>query len=122
MPVFAVVLAAVPIALLAVLVVRSHPLASTAWLCGGVAAVLAMTVFALSAGEVGVAALRGLWTGAWILMIVLPALLLYEVLDGAGALDRLADELVAAIAEQPFCLGVDQEDPPPLIHHHDRVR
>jgi lactate permease len=31
-----------------------------------------------------------LWTGGWILLIVLPALLLFEVLDRSGALDHLA--------------------------------
>jgi lactate permease len=90
-PVYAVALSVLPILLLAVLVLRSQPLTQTAWLCAGIAALLGVTVFRLDPVAVGLATLRGLWTGAWILLIVLPALLLFEVLDRSGALDHMAD-------------------------------
>ena len=88
-PLWAVGLAALPIVLLAVLVLRSHPVTRTAWLAAAAAAALALGVFDLDLGELGVAGLRGVWTGTWILLIVLPALLLFEVLDRSGALDHL---------------------------------
>ena len=90
-PVWAVLLATVPIVLLATLVLRSRPLTATAWVSAAVALGLGITVFGLPLSGAGVAALRGLWTGGWILLIVLPALLLYEVLDRSGALNHLAD-------------------------------
>jgi lactate permease len=90
-PIWAVALAAVPIVLLAVLVLRSQPVTRTAWLAAGVAGGLALLAFGLDLAEVGVAGVRGLWTGSWILLIVLPALLLFEVLDRSGALGHLAD-------------------------------
>jgi lactate permease len=90
-PIWAVALAAVPIALLATLVLRSRPVTQAAWTAAAVAALLAATAFALPLAGLGVAALRGLWTGSWILLIVLPALLLFEVLDRSGALGHLAD-------------------------------
>jgi lactate permease len=90
-PLWAVVLAAFPVALLAVLVLRDQPVTRTAWLAAGVAAVIAMAAFGLDLVEVLVSLLRGLWTGSWILLIVLPALLLYEILDRSGALDHLAE-------------------------------
>ncbi len=89
-PVWAVVLAAAPVALLAALVLRSTPLTRAAWLAAGVGGVLGLTVYGLHLGELGVAALRGVWTGTWILLIVLPALLLFEVIDRSGALEHLA--------------------------------
>ncbi len=90
-PIWAALLAVLPIALLGALVLRSQPLTRTAWTCAGAAAVLAVTVFGLSLTELGVALARGAWTGIWILLIVLPALLLYQVLDRSGALEQLAD-------------------------------
>lgn len=87
---WAVALAAVPIVLLAGLVLRSHPVTRTAWLAAGVAAALGLLAFGLDLSELGVAGLRGLWTGSWILLIVLPALLLFEVLDRSDALGHLA--------------------------------
>jgi L-lactate permease len=74
-----------------VLVLRRRPLTSSAWLAAGVASALGLTVFGLGAGELGVAVLRGVWTGTWILLIVVPALLLFEVLDRSGALGQLSD-------------------------------
>jgi len=89
-PVWAVALAAAPVVVLAVLVLRSTPLTRAAWLAAGIGGVLGLTVFGLHLGEVGVAALRGAWTGTWILLIVLPALLLFELIDRSGALEHLA--------------------------------
>jgi lactate permease len=90
-PWYAVVLAALPIVVLAALVLRRQPLTRSSWIGAAVAAALALVVFGLDVGEVVVATVRGTWTGAWILLIVLPALLLFEVLDRSGALDHLAD-------------------------------
>lgn len=90
-PGWAVAVAALPIVLLGVLVLRARPVTSTAWLSAAFAALLGATVFDLDLGEVAVAVARGAWTGGWILLIVLPALLLFEVLDRSGALDHLAD-------------------------------
>jgi lactate permease len=90
-PLWAVLVAASPIVLLAVLVLRDQPVTRTAWLAAGVAGVAAVLVFGLDLGEVALGVVRGLWTGSWILLIVLPALLLYEILDRSGALDRLSE-------------------------------
>lgn len=90
-PWWAVLVAATPIALLTVLVLRSRPLTASAWWSAAVALVLGGTVFGLAPGALGVAVVRGVWTGVWILLIVLPALLLFEILDRSGALDRVAD-------------------------------
>ena len=66
-------------------------------------ALLAVTVFGLDLAEVGVAVVRGTWTGTWILLIVVPALLLFEVLDRSGALAQLSstvDELAPTEGRQ----------------------
>lgn len=99
-PWWALVTAVVPVVLLAVLVLRSQPLVRSAWLAAATTAVLAATVFGLDVAAVAVAAVRGAWTGAWILAIVLPALLLFEVLDRSGALGHLA-EAGRALAPTP---------------------
>lgn len=93
-PLWVVAVSALPIVVLAVLVLRSWPVPRAAWVSAALAGVLGIAVFALDAAAVGIAVLRGTWTGAWILLIVLPALLLFEVLDRSGALDRLADASV----------------------------
>lgn len=90
-PWWAVGLALAPVGLLAVLVLRRMPVTRAAWLAASLAAVLSLGVFGLNAAELGVSVARGLWTGTWILLIVLPALLVFEILDRSGALDRLAD-------------------------------
>jgi lactate permease len=87
----AMLVATLPIVLLAVLVLGRQALTRSAWIAAAAAGVLALVVFGLSPTEVGVAVVRGTWTAAWILLIVLPALLLFEVLDRSGALDHLAD-------------------------------
>jgi lactate permease len=89
-PLWAAVVAAVPILALGTLVLRSQPVTRSAWIAAGVAAVLAATLYGLDASELVVAVARGTWTGGWILLIVLPALLLFEVLDRSGALGHLA--------------------------------
>lgn len=99
-PWWALVTAVAPVAVLAVLVLRSQPLVRSAWIAAGTTAVLAATVFDLDPGAVAVGTVRGVWTGAWILAIVLPALLLFEVLDRSGALGHLA-EAGRAIAPTP---------------------
>lgn len=90
-PWWAVLVAATPIALLTVLVLRSRPLTASAWWSAAVALVLGGTVFGLAPGALAVTVVRGIWTGVWILLIVLPALLLFEILDRSGALDQVAD-------------------------------
>lgn len=99
-PWWGVVAAVAPVALLAVLVLRSQPLTRSAWISVAVTAGLGLTVFSLPVRAVASGAVRGVWTGAWILAIVLPALLLFEVLDRSGALGHLA-EAGRAIAPTP---------------------
>ncbi len=89
-PVWAVLLGTAPVVLLATLVLRDRPLLASARTAVGVAAVLALLAYGLDATALGVAVLRGTWTGVWILAIVLPALLLFEVLDRSGALQHLS--------------------------------
>jgi lactate permease len=86
----ALLAATLPVLLLTVLVLRRQAVTRSAWISAAAAGALALTVFGLSPAELGVATLRGTWTAAWILLIVLPALLLFEVLDRSGALDHLA--------------------------------
>lgn len=99
-PWWALVAAVLPVAVLAVLVLRARPLVRSAWVAAGTTAVLAATVFDLELPAVAVGTVRGVWTGAWILAIVLPALLLFEVLERSGALGHLA-EAGRAIAPTP---------------------
>lgn len=90
-PLLALAAAISPIVLIATLVLRGRRLTPSAWATAAFAAVLAITTFELDAAEVARAAFRGGWTGAWILAIVLPALLLYEVLERSGSIAGLAD-------------------------------
>lgn len=90
-PLWAVLTATAPVVLLAVLVVRSRPLTQSAWIAAGLAAVLGLGVFGLDLTSVAIGILRGLWTGGWILAIVVPALLLFEIMDRSGALTSLSD-------------------------------
>lgn len=96
----AVLLAVAPIALLATLVLRRTPLTASAWLAALLAGGLALGAYGLDVAETGVALVRGVWTGAWILLIVLPALLLFEVLDRSGALAQLSTT-VSELAPTP---------------------
>ncbi|MGH7645094.1 MAG: L-lactate permease, partial [Gemmatimonadales bacterium] len=68
-------------------------LGSAAWLTTGLAAALAGTVFGLDAVGLTLAVGKGAWTGAWILMIVVPALLLFQIAESSGALAVLGDAL-----------------------------
>lgn len=81
----------VPLLLLVGLVLRSRPLTPSAWTSVAVGGLLGIVLLGLSPQELLVGVLRGVWTGGWILAIVLPALLLFGVLDTSGALDHLAD-------------------------------
>lgn len=107
-PWWAVLLAVAPVALLAALVLRRQPLARSAWIAVAAAVGLAVSVFGLPVGGVVVAVARGTWTGAWILAIVLPALLLFEVLERSGALAHLAEaarELAPTPGRQRLLVG-----------------
>jgi lactate permease len=99
-PLWAVLVAGSPLVVLSALVLRRQPLTRAAWLCSLLAGLLGLGFFDLDLGEAATAVARGLWTGTWILLIVLPALLLYEVLDRSGALDRLSDG-AAVLAPTP---------------------
>lgn len=99
-PGWAVAVATLPVLLLAVLVLRAQPLARSAAVATLVAAALSVTIFRLDLGGLAVGALRGAWTGAWILAIVLPALLLFGVLERSGMLEGLAD-VATRIAPTP---------------------
>jgi lactate permease len=99
-PGWAVVVAAAPVAVLAVLVLRQQPLTRSAATATAVAGLLAVGVFGLGGLELWIGVLRGAWTGAWILGIVLPALLLFELLERSGALEQLAD-VATRIAPTP---------------------
>lgn len=90
-PAWAAVAAIAPVVLLTALVLRSTPVTRSAWIAAGFASLLSLSVFGLDLLELTVTALRGVWTGVWILLIVLPALLLYELLDRSGSLESLAD-------------------------------
>jgi lactate permease len=107
-PVGAILLAGAPIALLVGLVLTRRGLTPSAWIAAAFAALAAAVVFGLDAAELGVAAVRGVWTGVWILLIVLPALLLFEVLDRSGALAQLggvADQLAPTPGRQTLLLA-----------------
>lgn len=90
-PWWAALSAAVPLIVLAALVLRGVAVTRAAWIAAAVTGLMASTMFGLGLGGVAIAVLRGMWTGVWILLVVLPALLLYEILDRSGALDQLAD-------------------------------
>lgn len=95
-PLLAVAAALVPLALLAVLVLRVRaPVGVSAWSTAACAAVVALWPFRLDGAELAAGAFKGLWTGAWIVLVVVPALLLYDVAEQSGALDRLSSELDA---------------------------
>lgn len=107
-PLWATAVGVLPIALLGVLVLRSRPLTVSAMGAAALATVLAGTVFGLSPAGLGWATVRGVWTGGWILLIVLPALLLFEVLDRSGALEQLSlavDQLAPTQGRQRVLLA-----------------
>ncbi len=89
-PWWATLLAATPLAVLTALVLRGWRLTRSAWLTVALSGALAVGTFGLDLVEVAWSAVRGAWTGVWILLIVLPALMLYEVLNRSGALEHLA--------------------------------
>ncbi len=78
-----------PVAVLFALVTSGRVSARSASLgVGALALVLAATVFGAGAEVLGVALAKGLWLGFWILAIVWPAMLLYQLASRSG-LDRL---------------------------------
>ncbi|MDX1658664.1 MAG: L-lactate permease [Nitriliruptorales bacterium] len=90
-PWWGLLVAVTPVVLLGTLVLRGRPLTPSAWISAAATALLAGTVFSLAPTGLLAGTARGVWTGVWILLIVLPALLLFEVLDRSGALDHLSD-------------------------------
>lgn len=93
-PLYAAVLAAAPIVVLAVAVLASRvTLGVAAWGLAAGTAALAVTVFGMTPVGLAGGAAKGFWTGLWILAIVVPALLLFQVSESSGAFDRLSEEL-----------------------------
>lgn len=94
LPTYAALLAAAPIVLLAAVVLTSRlSLGVASWLLAAGTAVLALTVFGLAPAALAAGAAKGFWTGLWILALVVPALLLYQVTDSSGAFDHLSEGL-----------------------------
>jgi len=86
--------AAVPLVLLAGLVLSMRvELGVSAWAAAMVTAALAGTLFGLRAAPLLYAAGKGAWTGVWILLIAVPALLLFQVAESSGALGMLSGAL-----------------------------
>ncbi|MTV24674.1 L-lactate permease [Nitriliruptoraceae bacterium ZYF776] len=97
-PVVALV-ALAPIVALVGLVVRGRWTTLTnALLAVAAATVLAGTVFGAGPAVVGVAVAKGLWSGLWIVYVVVPALVLYRVAQ-LGGLERIGDRLSVAVRE-----------------------
>jgi lactate permease len=93
--------AVLPLVVLGVLVLGTKTrLGRASWLTAAVAIALALGPFGLPLSGLIMAAGKGLWTGVTILLIVVPALLMYEVADRSGALSRLSDSL-ATLAPTP---------------------
>lgn len=99
--------AALPIALLLVLMVAANcPAAKAAPIALAVAAVVALTVYRTDVMTVGLEALKGLWSAFVILLIVWPAIIIYEITNEAKAFDALkagikkmsANELIQMMA------------------------
>lgn len=81
-------LAALPIALLIVLVARGRTQTTVvALLAVGAALVVGLTSFQAGPRVLAVAVGKGLWTGLWILWVIWPALLLFHVVRRAGLMD-----------------------------------
>lgn len=83
-------LALVPIALLLVLLTRYRWKAAQAGpVALAVAAIVAVTAYRSPFDVLAVASGKGVWDAVFILYVVWPALLLYRVIDGAGAFEAL---------------------------------
>lgn len=83
-------LALVPIALLLFLLIARRWKAPQAGpVALGVAVVVALVAFRTPLDNVAVAAGKGVWDGVFILSVIWPALLLYRVIDNAGAFEAL---------------------------------
>ena len=87
-------LAPAPMLLLAVLVLSDRvKLTHAAWGSAVIAGVLAVTAFELPVAGLASGAGKGAWTGLWILGVVVPGLLLFQVAETSGALERLSEQL-----------------------------
>lgn len=88
--------AVAPVVALFALVVSGRVAARTAaWLVAALAAVLGAAVFGAGPKMLAVAAGKGLWLGFWILAVIWPAMLLYQLADraGLGRIGRIAQDL-----------------------------
>lgn len=93
-PAYAALVAAAPIVVLAVVVLATRiGLGVASWALTAGTALLALTVFGMTPAGLAGGAAKGLWTGLWILALVAPALLLYQVTESSGAFDHLSDAL-----------------------------
>ncbi|MGH8902589.1 MAG: L-lactate permease [Egibacteraceae bacterium] len=93
-PAWVSLVAAAPLAALAVLVLSMRVgLGVSAWAVVAGTATLAGTLFGLRPGPLLYAAAKGAWTGVWILLIAVPALLLFQVAESSGALDAMSGAL-----------------------------
>lgn len=93
-PAWVGLVAAAPLALLAALVLATRAgLGVSAWTVAATTAALAGTTFGLRPGPLAYAAAKGAWTGVWILLIVVPALLLFQVAESSGAFEVLSGAL-----------------------------
>ncbi|MGH3443499.1 MAG: L-lactate permease [Nitriliruptorales bacterium] len=97
---FAVAASLLPLAVLGYLVLGTRVrLPAAAPLSTVVALLLAAWPLGLERAGFPSALGKGVWTGLWILLIVVPALALYEVLERSGALARLSDGLTRLAPE-----------------------
>ena len=88
--VYSVAAAVLPIlVLLALLVGRGWSTSSAAPVALAVAVVIATTLFETPLRTIAVAAGKGIWDAIFILYVVWPALILYQVANGAGAFDAI---------------------------------
>lgn len=88
--VYSVAAAVLPILVLLVLLVgRGWSTSSAAPVALAVAVVVAMALFQTPLRTIAVAAGKGIWDAIFILYVVWPALILYQVANGAGAFDAI---------------------------------
>jgi lactate permease len=86
-----------PIAILFVLVVRGRTKTTrSAAIAAGATCTAAVICFGADAGLVAVGAGKGAWAGVWILYVIWPALLMYQLAKWAG-LDRVGTQLAGIL-------------------------
>lgn len=94
--------AALPVVVLSYLVVgRGWGLVHAGWLSAGVALAVVIGVAGLGLRGVAVALGKGAWTGLWILLIVVPALLLFELAQRGGSIRRMSQQLGSLAGTRP---------------------